>query len=399
MTLNLILLLSVSGDGSRDEMRTFATAERRYFGAISRRHKAPRASQRPAHGWRLARRFSHGFPWPNQSLSTYSTGTPPGLDIPWTMNRRVAAYIEFFTGSGRYFFQTWLDRSAGLIPRLRPILEELGAPLDLVYLAMIESGFRARARSRAGAQGVWQFIPATARAFGLKTGHFVDERADLERATRAAARYLLSLHDRFGDWYLAWAAYNAGPGRVRAAITRTASRDFWVIAEELPRETRNYVPKLLAAATIAQRPAFYGFRPPSGETSEIETKLMPVSRPLGLEKIAEVCAIDPDLLAHLNPSLKQGITPPEHLYGRPFNLRLPKATPDDCSAKLVALPVEENRYIQTYRIKRGDTLSGIASRWGTKILEIARANNITTRTVLRPGRKLIIPVPMRAKRR
>ena len=168
-----------------DEMVALKAMERAFFIEEARRKRLDKRPAHPLYGWQLKRAFSHGVPWPAQGLSSYANGTPPALDIPWTMNPRVAAYIRFFTGRGRGTFQRWLDRSALLIPRLRPILEEVGAPRDLVYLAMIESGFRARARSRAGAQGVWQFIPATARAFGLKTGHFVDERADLDHATRA----------------------------------------------------------------------------------------------------------------------------------------------------------------------------------------------------------------------
>jgi len=377
-----------------DEMVSMRAMERAFFADEARRSVA---QSQPVRGWKLKRAIGRGAHWPVQALSSHSSGTPPALDIPWTTNPRVEAYIRFFTGRGRRTFQHWLDRSAVFIPKLRPILEEVGAPRDLVYLAMIESGFRARARSRAGAQGVWQFIPATARSFGLKTGHFVDERADLDQATRAAARYLLALHDRFDDWYLAWAAYNAGPGRVRRAQTRTGERDFWAISSELPTETRNYVPKLLAAATLAQRPEHYGFRPPSPD-EVIETRLMPIERPLSLEKIAQVCGIDGATLWQLNPTLKQGITPPKHLYGKAFNLRLPKATPETCADELAKLPVEDNRFIQTYRIRRGDTLSGIAKRWGAKVLEIARANNITTRTTLRLGQKLIIPIPAHKRR-
>ena len=154
---------------------------------------------------------------------------------------------------------------------------------------------------------------------------------------------------------------------------------------------------LLAAATLAQRPEHYGFRPPSPD-EVIETRLMPIERPLSLEKIAQVCGIDGATLWQLNPTLKQGITPPKHLYGKAFNLRLPKATPETCADELAKLPVEDNRFIQTYRIRRGDTLSGIAKRWGAKVLEIARANNITTRTTLRLGQKLIIPIPAHKRR-
>ncbi|MDE0881418.1 MAG: transglycosylase SLT domain-containing protein [Myxococcota bacterium] len=395
--LTMTILAASSQPPEVDEMQQLKVMESAFFAAEAHRAKRHETSSKALNGWKLKRAFSHNIPWPKQSLSSSLLASPPALDIPWTMNQHVAAYMRFFQGRGRRTFQVWLDRSALLIPVLRPILHEVGAPRDLVYLAMIESGFRARARSSAGAQGVWQFIPATARAFGLKTGHFVDERADLDQATRAAARYLLTLHDRFGDWYLAWAAYNAGPGRVRRAQRLTSERDFWGIASELPRETRNYVPKLLAAATLAQRPQHYGFRRPSAEQA-ISTKTMPISRPLALTKIAEVCGVDGDLLWHLNPMLKQGITPPEHLYGKAFELRVPQATPEDCVTRLKKLPVQENRHIQTYRVRRGDTLSGIAKRWGARILEIARANNITTRSTLRLGQKLIIPIPVKRKR-
>jgi membrane-bound lytic murein transglycosylase D len=395
--LTMTILAASSQPSEVDEMQQLKVMESAFFAAEAHSAKRHETSPKALNGWKLKRAFSQNNPWPKQSLSSSLLASPPALDIPWTMNKHVAAYMRFFTGRGRRTFQAWLDRSALLIPVLRPILHEVGAPRDLVYLAMIESGFRARARSRAGAQGVWQFIPATARAFGLKTGHFVDERADLNRATRAAARYLLALHDRFGDWYLAWAAYNAGPGRVRRAQRLTSERDFWGIASELPRETRNYVPKLLAAATLAQRPQHYGFRRPSAEQA-ISTKTMPISRPLALTKIAEVCGVDGDLLWHLNPMLKQGITPPKHLYGKAFELRVPQATPEDCATRLKKLPVQESRHIQTYRVRRGDTLSGIAKRWGARILEIARANNITTRSTLRLGQKLIIPVPVKRKR-
>ena len=163
-----VVLSAVAGV---DEMVSMRAMERAFFADEARRSVA---QSQPVRGWKLKRAIGRGAHWPVQALSSHSSGTPPALDIPWTTNPRVEAYIRFFTGRGRRTFQHWLDRSAVFIPKLRPILEEVGAPRDLVYLAMIESGFRARARSRAGAQGVWQFIPATARSFGLKTGHFVD---------------------------------------------------------------------------------------------------------------------------------------------------------------------------------------------------------------------------------
>ena len=160
---------------------------------------------------------------------------------------------------------------------------------------------------------------------------------------------------------------------------------------ELPTETRNYVPKLLAAATLAQRPEHYGFRPPSPD-EVIETRLMPIERPLSLEKIAQVCGIDGATLWQ-QPNAHKASHPPKHLYGKAFNLRLPKATPETCADEAAKLPVEDNRFIQTYRIRRGDTLSGIAKRWGAKVSEIARFNNITTQHHPSPGTKADHPDP------
>ena len=356
--------------------------------AVERQRPSRREALR---GWRLKRALGPGGRVPHAGLSSRQQGTPPPLDIPWTMNRAVTRYMDFFTGPGRRTFQLWLDRSATIVPRIRPVLARAGAPSSLVYLAMIESGFRARARSRAGAQGVWQFIGSTGRAFGLRTGHFVDERADLDKATLAAARYLLRLHDRFGDWHLAFAAYNTGPGRVARALHRRSATSYWEIRDALPRETANYVPKMLAAATLASAPARYGFRRPSG-APPLKVRPMPIERPLELKKIAEVCGIDQAILTQLNPTLKQNITPPEHLYGRPFELRVPEATPDDCNKKLTALPVAENRFLQTYKIRRGDTLSGIAAKWGTSVATLVRANNLRRRSTLRLGQKIFIPL-------
>jgi membrane-bound lytic murein transglycosylase D len=391
MILLPFLLLAPSSTAPLDEMVALRRMEAKFFArqaAEERRRKPARDGLR---GWRLKRALGPGGSVPSTGLSSRQAGTPPPLDIPWTMNRSVARYMAFFTGPGRRTFQIWLDRSATMIPRIHPVLARAGAPRSLVYLAMIESGFRATARSHAGAQGVWQFIGPTGRAFGLRTGHFVDERADLDKATQAAARYLLRLHDRFGDWHLAFAAYNTGPGRVARALHRRAATSYWEIRDVLPRETANYVPKMLAAATLASAPARYGFRPPSGE-APVAVRSLPVARPLELKKIAEVCGIDPVVLIDLNPTLKQKITPPEHLYGSPFGLRVPEATPEDCSKKLVALPVAENRFLHTYKVLRGDTLSGIAAKWGTSVSTLVRANNLGRRSTLRLGQRIFIPL-------
>ena len=327
-----------------------------------------------------------------RSMSSRQAGLPPALDIPWAMNDEVAHFVRHYAGPGRQYFQKWLDRGWALIPRLRQGLEEEGAPLDLVYLAMIESGFRGQAKSRAGAQGLWQFIGATGRAFGLDRSAWVDDRGDPEEATRAAARYLLRLHDRFQDWHLAWAAYNAGPGRVARAMRETGETEFWKIAHAgaLPRETREYVPRILAAATIATRPERYGFRVNRPKTPVVIRKVL-VERPLAFGTIEKTCGIAAGQLIELNPNLYRKVTPPAHMVGEPHALSIPSSAAKDCAELLAKLPPEANHYVHNYTIKSGDTLGGIASRWNVKVSLLMQVNNLGPRSVLRIGRRLVIP--------
>src|SRR5256886_4176180 len=185
-------------------------------------------------------------------------------DIPVELNDAVVAYIRFFQTDAREHFGHWLARSTRYIPMMRQVLEKEGLPLDLVYLSMIESGFSSYATSFAKAAGLWQFVVGTSRRYGLKTDFWVDERRNPEKATLAAARYLRDLRERFhGDWYLAWAGYNAGEGKVDRAIRRESTRDFWRMMSKgrtLRAETKHYVPKLIAAALIAKHPERFGFK-------------------------------------------------------------------------------------------------------------------------------------------
>lgn len=357
-----------------------------------RLQQGPRLVDRLQRGQRLMRRWHKRPGAVLKTLSSRQAGSPPALDIPWTMNDDVAHFVRHYTGPGRHYFQGWLDRSWAIIPKLRRGLERQGAPVDLVYLAMIESGFRNQARSSAGAQGIWQFIGATGRAFGLDRSAWVDDRGDPEQATDAAARYLLRLHDRFQDWYLAWAAYNAGPGRIARAMRQTGSRDFWLIAETdaLPRETREYVPRILAAATIATQPERYGFRINRPKNTSPARRVM-VSRPLSFDTIEKSCEVEAGSLVRLNPDLYRKVTPPGHIVGKPHELSVPETAAADCADRLAKLPPAANHYVHNYTIKSGDTLGGIASRWNVKISLLMQVNNLNGRSVLRIGRKLVIP--------
>ena len=260
-----------------------------------------------------------------QFIREHNLNALPRFDIPMVINDRVVAWMEYFQGAGRRHFTRYLKRSGRYLPLMRQILIEEGLPQDLVYIAMIESGFNMHARSRANAVGSWQFIRATGRRYGMRADGWVDERRDPYRATRAAASYFRDLYGEFGDWYLAMAAYNAGEGRVRKAIRTTGSRNFWHIARHhraLHAETRDYVPKFIAAAIIAKMPDRFGFaevvldQPVEFETGKVETQT-------DLAVIAKCAGVGRDAVFDLNPHLVRGATPPG---ARHYKIRLPTGT-------------------------------------------------------------------------
>jgi membrane-bound lytic murein transglycosylase D len=313
-----------------------------------------------------------------------------GYDIPVELNARVLAIIAMFQTQKREWFQEALDRGAIYMPLFQGILEEEGLPKDLVYLSMIESAFKPRAVSRAGARGFWQFIAGTGRLYGLRQDYWVDDRFDPEKATRAAARHLKDLYDQFGDWYLAMAAYNAGARRIERAIQRTGSRDFWTLTQKryLPRETRSYVPLVLAATIIAKNPEAYGFlRPPP---AALEYDVVDLDSPVDLETAAKSAGTTIDEMKLLNPELRHWVTP---LDRESYSLKIPKGARAGFEAALAVVPEGERVRFGAHVVERGDTLSKIARRYGTTIEALASANNLRTRTMIHPGQVLTVPVP------
>lgn len=246
----------------------------------------------------------------------------PYFDLPVTYNSKVKKWINYFQGSGRDDFKRWLERSTRYLPKITPMLEKQGLPRDLVYLAMIESGFSSRAVSSASAVGYWQFIAATANRYGLQTSWWLDERRDIVKSTLAAANYLNDLHKMFKSWYLAAAAYNMGEGRVKRLIKKYKTRNYWVLSRkrDFPQETENYIPKLIAAMLIAKAPELYGFH-----------NLKPMKpykydyfhAPGGtdLENLAHFMKIDKSELRALNPELVRGFIPQ---FVSSHRIRLPK---------------------------------------------------------------------------
>jgi len=316
-------------------------------------------------------------------------------DIPIEMQPLVAQYIQFFRGPGRKWFRKWMSRSTRYIPAMEPILESHGIPKDTVFLAMIESGFSAQAYSWAKASGPWQFIPTTGRLYGLKQDFWVDERRDPMKSTRAAARYLRRLHEDLGGWYLAWAAYNAGGGRLSRMIQRRGTSDFWQLSDGkgLAKETKHYVPKLIACALIAKHPKAFGFVDEEFEyLLPLETDEVNLTDAVDLETLAQVAEVSADDIRELNPELKRWCTPPAS-GKHPYMLRLPKGAGEKFTANFAKLGAKARLAFRVHRVKRGDTLSQIASSYHSAPEAILRLNGMRNVKLLRVNSELVIPVP------
>jgi len=293
------------------------------------------------------------------------------FDIPIVYNDAVQKWIDYFTGPGREHFERYLSRSGRFIPYMHTVLLKYNLPKDLVYLSMIESGFNSRAMSFAAAGGLWQFIRSTGALYGLNADYYVDERADVEKATDAAARHLKDLYDEFGHWYLAFAAYNAGAGKVRNAIARDGN-DFWDMARGsyLRQETKDYVPKILAAAIIAKSPGKYGFTRINYQLP-IDYERVRMKSATDLEVAADCSGVDPDLIRLLNPELLRDMTPPNVPN---YSLKIPRGTKDRFERKYASLSPSDRLKTTEYRVTRGDTLRDIASNYGVSEKDLINEN-------------------------
>jgi membrane-bound lytic murein transglycosylase D len=232
---------------------------------------------------------------------------------------KVLYFIDYFSKRARLYFEQTLVRGGRYLPMITNALTEAGLPQELAYLALVESSFRPDAKSSKGAVGLWQFIPNTARAYGLRIDQWVDERRDPERATRAASAYLKELHDYYGQWYLAAAAYNAGPGTIDRVLRSSRAKNFWRIKARLSQETRDYVPKLIAIATIAAQPELFGLSPVTYE-APLDYEEIEVTAPLKLDALAKLTGADRATLRELNPALLRSRIPPG---ARGYRVRVP----------------------------------------------------------------------------
>jgi membrane-bound lytic murein transglycosylase D len=310
------------------------------------------------------------------------------FSMPLVENERVRYFIDAFCGKLRDFFSRALARSGKYIPMMASVLQEAGLPEDLVYLSLIESGFAPSAYSKAKAVGPWQFIHATGVRYGLRIDAWVDERRDPVKSTRAAAAYLKDLHGQFGEWFLAAAAYNAGEGRVENALQRTNTSDYWDLTGRtvLKQETRNYVPKFIAAALIAGEPEKYGFNDLVYEApvdyDEVTTK-----RPLALTTAAHMAHTTVTNLKELNPALLKNVTPPSE---EGFTLRVPSGSGELFNQAYAAQYASSaDIKVINYTVKRGETLAAIARRYHVRPSQIIETNELKT-GALRTGQQLTI---------
>jgi len=313
--------------------------------------------------------------------------TPPG--IPIAVNARVLQYVELYQGRLREFIQAGLDRSQRYMPMIRSVFESERVPLDLVFVPLVESAFKTNAVSRVSARGMWQFMLPTAEEHGLQQTWFLDERADPEKATRAAAQYLRTLNKMFdGDWHLALASYNAGPGRLQRAVRQSKKTDFWALSAStryLPRETREYVPMILAAIIVARSPELYGFRVTSAAPLAYETIDVPGA--LDLKFIAEWADLTVEELQDLNPELRRTTTPMT-----PHALKVPIGTGAPILNGLESADALY-RSFRFHTVKKGETVSSVARKYSVSTAALRDANNLSNSARISVRQTLAIPAP------
>lgn len=318
-------------------------------------------------------------------------------EIALDQNAYVDTWINYFKGRGRPYMEQYLSRSGRYLPMMKNVLRENGLPEDLVYIALIESGFSPRAHSRANAVGYWQFIKGTGKRFGLTIDPFTDERRDPVLSTRAAAEYFKALYGLLGSWHLSMAAYNVGENRVKRAVTRYYTKDFWALLKKrraLPVETKNYVPKFIAAVMIAKDPKKYGF-----DNIEYQDPLsydtVTLQSPISITKLASNINVDPEELRLLNPKFRTDYVPMTR--GNETVVRIPVGRANDALAALSMSGTTQPKVLNAeyfyYRIRRGDTLSTIARKHKTTVSQIRRLNDLSNRVLLKVGRSIKVADP------
>ncbi|MEO8217329.1 MAG: LysM peptidoglycan-binding domain-containing protein [Acidobacteriota bacterium] len=307
------------------------------------------------------------------------------IDIP--DHRTIRGAVKYFSGDLHEKIQASLDRSAQFKPMIDKVLDEYKLPRALAYLPVIESAYSPTLTSRSGAHGVWQFMPSTAAEYGLRLDWWVDDRANPEKSTRAAARYLRDLYNHFQDWPLALAAYNAGPGRVSRALTTNNVTTFWELCDKaaLPKETRGYVPTFFATILIASDPPSYGFQLHEAPLAAVQR--VAVEGPLSLDYLADVAEVDASELRQLNPELRRGLIPPGL-----NQIVVPAACASTILSKASTLRYEDTKIaVASFTFRPGDTLDGIARAIGIQADEILKMNGLASSRIA-AGDSIYLPL-------
>ena len=395
------------GDATTDtpELRALRQAERDLFGLDERSTTAEGCPPELLPGAGDAQVHASGLPPPPASPKPTAVA-PPKLDflsslrmpdLPVRWSARVLQYLEFYKNDprGRTIAAIWYRKSGRYEPMLRAVLRKHGLPEDLMWVAVVESGLRPTVYSHAGAAGLWQFMPETARLYGLVVNRWVDERLDPVRATHAAAMYLQDLHRRFGTWELSLASYNMGFGGMLSSIRKYNTNDFWELSRYeagIPWETTLYVPKILALAVVAKNPEVFGLSTTSRD-DPAEFDEVDVVPGVSLESVAKAAEVDVADIEQLNPQLLASRVPPQAPHRAAagvWRIRIPKGHAAKVDANLVKTRARE-RDLTPYTVRHGESLDDIARAFRTSRYELARLNALRSDEVPRPGTVLMVP--------
>jgi membrane-bound lytic murein transglycosylase D len=309
-------------------------------------------------------------------------------DLPLTVNDSVLQYLSYFTTvRGRATVEHGLDRSGRYNDMIRRVLKEEGVPQDLMYLAQAESAFQPTAVSRAGARGLWQFMPFRGEEYDLDRTYYVDERSDPEKATRAAARHMRDLYDMFGDWYLVMAAYNSGPMNVVKAVERTGYADFWELQKlhALPKQTQNYVPIIIALALVAKDPSLYGVQVAAEKPAPVD--VIHPAHAIDLRLVADATGADLDDLRELNPEMLRSVTPNDPN----FELNLPAGYAEKFLNVISQVPADKWTSWRLHTVEQGETMADIARHYHVSVAGIESANHLEAHAVVPAGFMLNVP--------